>query len=55
MKGAFGDVYSVSLLGENVYYVPCIHIRSKNQPHYSNLWDKFIQRLNETVVAALII
>lgn len=55
MKDAFSNVYNVGLFDENVYYVPCIHINSKRQPHYRNLWNKFIRNLKETVISARIV
>jgi uracil-DNA glycosylase len=52
MKDAFSNVYSVLVFDDNTYYAPCIHINSKGKPHYRNLWNKFIQRLKETVISA---
>jgi uracil-DNA glycosylase family 4 len=52
MKDAFGDVFDVRLFNDNIYYAPCIHINSKRHSHYRNLWNKFIQRLKETVISA---
>lgn len=55
MKDAFSNVYSVLVFDHSTYYAPCIHINSKRQPHYRELWNKFIQSLRETVIAARII
>jgi uracil-DNA glycosylase family 4 len=52
MKDAFSNVYNVGLLDDSVYYAPCIHINSRRQPHYRNLWSKFIQNLKEAVISA---
>jgi uracil-DNA glycosylase family 4 len=52
MKDAFSNVYRVLVFDYNTYYAPCIHISSKQQRHYRALWDKFIQRLKETVILA---
>ncbi len=52
IKDAFSNVYNVRLWSDDVYYVPCIHINCKRQPHYRNLWNKFIQNLKETVISA---
>ncbi len=49
MKDAFSNIYKVSLLGNNIFYAPCIHINSKEHLHYKNLWNKFIQNLRGAV------
>lgn len=55
MKEAFGNVYEVTLLGDNILYAPSIHINSKRQLHYKNLWKRFIQNLGEAVDSARIV
>ena len=55
MKDAFSKIYYVSLLGDDAYYIPCIHINSRNKLHYKNLWSSFIQNSKEHVILAGVI
>lgn len=52
IKEAFGNIYEVRLLGENVHYAPCIHINSRGHEHYKKQgvhWNTFIQNLRKVV------
>ena len=55
MKDAFSNIYKVNLLGDIIFYLPCIHINTKNLSHYKNLWNKFIQNLKEAVISTRIV
>ncbi len=49
MKDAFGKSYEVSIKGDKVEYIPCIHYNSRNKSLYRSLWQSFIENLIETV------
>ncbi len=55
MKNAFGNVYKVNLLDNNVLYIPCIHINTRRHRHYKERWQKFILNLKKAVNSANII
>ena len=54
MKEAFVNRYNVSLQGNEVYYVPCIHINSRGHQHYIKNWGKLNQSLKEAAILARI-
>ena len=55
MKDAVSEFRKVELLGEDAFYVPCIHINSRAHSHYRDLWEKFIQNLGKAVDSAGIV
>ena len=55
MKDAFSNVFKVNLHGNNVLYIPCIHINTRGHRHYKERWKKFILNLKKAVNSANII
>ena len=55
MKDAFSKFCKVQLLGENTFYVPCIHINSRAHSHYKDRWKKFTENLEEALDSAGIV
>ncbi len=47
MKDAFSNVFKVNLHGNNVLYIPCIHINTRGHRHYKERWQKFILSLKK--------